>query len=64
MNARPAHHVPRSWQDFLLHLLTITIDPFIAPTLQAGVESQHHRHLKPYVRAKFSLCWIAQKRRA
>jgi hypothetical protein len=40
-----AHHPFRSWKDFFLHLLTITIGLFIALTLQAAVESVHHRHL-------------------
>lgn len=35
----------RTWKDFLLHLLTITIGLFIALTLEAAVESMHHRHL-------------------
>jgi hypothetical protein len=41
-------HLPgsiRTWKDFLLHLLTITIGLFIALTLEAAVESVHHRHL-------------------
>jgi hypothetical protein len=45
MDIHPAHHAPRTWRDFLLHLVTITIGLFIALTLQAGVESLHHRHL-------------------
>ena len=45
MDVHPAHHAPRDWRDFFLHLLTITIGLFIALTLQAGVESLHHRHL-------------------
>jgi hypothetical protein len=45
MDVHPAHHAPRTWRDFFLHLLTITIGLFIALTLQAGVESLHHRHL-------------------
>jgi hypothetical protein len=40
-----ADHPFRSWKDFFLHLLTITIGLFIALTLQAAVESLHHRHL-------------------
>jgi len=42
-------HPPRqpihTWKDFLLHLLTITIGLFIALTLEAAVDSAHHRHL-------------------
>lgn len=42
-------HLPgksiRTLKDFLLHLLTITIGLFIALTLEAAVESMHHRHL-------------------
>jgi hypothetical protein len=45
MDIHPAHHAPRSWQDFFLQLLMITIGLFIALTLQTGVESIHHRHL-------------------
>jgi hypothetical protein len=45
MEVHPVHHAPRTWRDFFLHLLTITIGLFIALTLQAGVESIHHRHL-------------------
>ena len=45
MDVHPAHHAPRTWRDFFLHLVTITIGLFIALTLQAGVESLHHRHL-------------------
>jgi hypothetical protein len=45
MDIHPAHHAPRSWQDFFLQLLMITIGLFIALTLQAAVESVHHRHL-------------------
>lgn len=45
MDVHPAHHAPRTWRDFFLHLLTITIGLFIALTLQAGVEALHHRHL-------------------
>ena len=45
MDVHPAHHAPRTWRDFFVHLVTITIGLFIALTLQAGVESLHHRHL-------------------
>jgi hypothetical protein len=45
MDVHPVHPAPRTWRDFFLHLLTITIGLFIALTLQAGVESLHHRHL-------------------
>jgi len=38
---QPIHTV----KDFLLHLLTITVGLFIALSLQAAVESVHHRHL-------------------
>jgi hypothetical protein len=41
-----APHAPiQTWQGFLVHLLTITIGLFIALTLEAAVESMHHRHL-------------------
>ncbi len=45
MDVHPVHHAPRTWRDFFLQLLMITIGLFIALTLQAGVESLHHRHL-------------------
>jgi hypothetical protein len=45
MDVHPAHHAPQTWRDFFIHLTTITIGLFIALTLQAGVESLHHRHL-------------------
>jgi hypothetical protein len=45
MDVHPVHHAPRTWQDFFLQLLMITIGLFIALTLQGGVESLHHRHL-------------------
>jgi hypothetical protein len=45
VDVHPVHHAPRSWRDFFLQLLMITIGLFIALTLQAGVESLHHRHL-------------------
>jgi hypothetical protein len=38
---QPIHTV----KDFLLHLLTITVGLFIALSLEAAVESLHHRHL-------------------
>lgn len=41
-------HPPQSihtWNDFLLHLLTITIGLFIALTLESAIESAHHRYL-------------------
>jgi hypothetical protein len=45
MDVHPPHQPIRSWKDFLLHLLTITIGLFIALTLEASIESIHHRHL-------------------
>ena len=45
MDVHPAHHAPRTWRDFFIHLVTITIGLFIALTLEAGVDSLHHRHL-------------------
>jgi hypothetical protein len=45
VDVHPVHRAPRSWRDFFLQLLMITIGLFIALTLQAGVESLHHRHL-------------------
>jgi hypothetical protein len=45
VDVHPPHHAPRTWLEFFLQLVTITIGLFIALTLQAGVESLHHRHL-------------------
>ena len=45
MDVHPVHHAPLTWREFFLHLVTITIGLFIALTLEAGVESLHHRHL-------------------
>ena len=45
MEISPPQQPIHSWKDFLLHLLTITIGLFIALTLEAAVESMHHRHL-------------------
>src|ERR1700733_14408633 len=45
MDVHPAHQAPRTWSEFFLQLVTITIGLFIALTLEAGVESLHHRHL-------------------
>jgi hypothetical protein len=45
MDIHPPHQPIHTWKDFLLHLLTITIGLFIALTLEASIESMHHRHL-------------------
>jgi hypothetical protein len=45
MEVHTPHHAPLSWREFFLQLVMITIGLFIALTLQAGVESLHHRHL-------------------
>jgi uncharacterized protein YecA (UPF0149 family) len=45
MDVHPPHQPINTWKDFLLHLLTITIGLFIALTLEASIESVHHRHL-------------------
>jgi hypothetical protein len=45
LEVSPPHQPIHSWKDFLLHLLTITIGLFIALTLEAAVESMHHRHM-------------------
>lgn len=45
MDVHPPHLPIHTWKDFLLHLLTITIGLFIALTLEASIESIHHRHL-------------------
>lgn len=45
LDIHPPHSRIRSWQDFLLHLITITIGLFIALSLEGMVEWIHHRHL-------------------
>jgi hypothetical protein len=45
MEVHPAHQAPRTWRDFFLQLLMITIGLFIALMLQAAVEFLHHSHL-------------------
>lgn len=45
MDVHPPHQPVRGWKDFALHLLTITVGLFIALTLEAAVQSMHHRHL-------------------
>jgi hypothetical protein len=45
VDVHPPHRSISTWKDFLLHLLTITIGLFIALTLEAAVQSMHHRHL-------------------
>lgn len=45
MDIHPPHARIHSWQDFFLHLTTITIGLFIALSLEGMVESFHHRHL-------------------
>jgi hypothetical protein len=51
MDVHPPHGPIRSWKDFTLHLLTITIGLLIALALQAAVESMHHRHIVKEARA-------------
>jgi hypothetical protein len=45
VDVHPPHQQIHTWKDFLIHLLTITIGLCIALTLEAAVESIHHRHL-------------------
>ena len=54
MDVHPPHEPIRGWKDFLLHLLTITVGLFIALSLEAAVESMHHRHLVHDARAALS----------
>jgi hypothetical protein len=51
MDVHPPHGPIRSWKDFTLHLLTITIGLLIALALEAAVESLHHRHMVKEARA-------------
>ena len=45
MDFHPPRQSIHTVKDFLLHLLTITVGLFIALSLEAAVESLHHRHL-------------------
>jgi hypothetical protein len=45
MDIHPPRQSIHTVKDFLLHLLTITVGLFIALSLEAAVESLHHRHL-------------------
>jgi hypothetical protein len=45
LDVHPPHAPIRSWKDFTLHLLTITIGLLIALALEAAVQSLHHRHM-------------------
>jgi hypothetical protein len=51
LDVHPPHERIRSWQDFFLHLTTITIGLFIALSLEGMVEWIHHRHLVHQARA-------------
>jgi hypothetical protein len=51
LDVHPPHGPIRSWKDFTLHLLTITIGLLIALALEAAVQSLHHRHLVTEARA-------------
>jgi|SRR5580658_488160 hypothetical protein len=45
MDIHPPRQPIHTVKDFLLHLLTITVGLFIALSLEAAVQSVHHRHL-------------------
>ncbi len=45
MDVHPPHSPIHTWQDFLVHLFTITVGLLIALALEAGAESIHHRQL-------------------
>jgi hypothetical protein len=45
MDIHPPHQPIHTVKDFLLHLLTMTVGLFIALSLEAAVQSLHHRHL-------------------
>jgi hypothetical protein len=45
MDIHPPRQPIHTVKDFLLHLLTITVGLFIALSLEAAVQSLHHRHL-------------------
>jgi hypothetical protein len=45
LDVHPPHQAIHTWQDFFIHLITITIGLFIALGLEDTVEWFHHRHL-------------------
>lgn len=45
LDVHPPHHPILTWQEFLVHLGTITIGLLIALSLEGWVEWAHHRHL-------------------
>jgi hypothetical protein len=45
VDVQSPHQPIHTLKDFFVHLLTITVGLFIALTLEAAVESMHHRHL-------------------
>jgi len=45
LDVHPPHHPILTWQEFLVHLGTITIGLLIALSLEGWVEWMHHRHL-------------------
>jgi hypothetical protein len=51
LDVHPPHEPIRSWQDFLLHLATITVGLLIALALEAGVEALHYRNIVSDARA-------------
>jgi hypothetical protein len=51
LDVDPPHAPIRSWKDFTLHLLTITVGLLIALALEAAVQSLHHRHMVKEARA-------------
>jgi hypothetical protein len=51
LDVDPPHEPIRSWKDFTLHLLTITVGLLIALALEAAVQSLHHRHMVKEARA-------------
>jgi hypothetical protein len=51
MDVHPPHEPIRSWKDFTLHLLTITVGLLMALALEAAVQSLHHRHMVKEARA-------------
>jgi len=45
MDVHAPHEPVHNWRDFLTHLTIVTIGLFIALTMEAFVETLHHRHL-------------------
>jgi hypothetical protein len=54
LDVHPPHHPILTWQEFLVHLGTITIGLLIALSLEGWAEWMHHRHLVHEAEASLS----------